>query len=301
MASGKSIYSLISANIDGDKLKEGFKIRRGDLADGAPDGILSYHTEITEPDDKTKDALLAVIKKASTGNYEKANEMYLALDKPTLTLIDAIQDIIYDNQDSINENKIYGYALSLIVESSEIELVKLGLSILEIYDIDDDEDVKALVSVIGLSDEFSLFAVFNMRKWSDADESIFDLITSVSGWGRIHGIHFLSDAPSDEIRKWLLEEGWKNDVMTEYSSLDIFTKSGAIDLLKSDEPIEPLMLRGIAETVKATQNAKSMPIIGLEHLGNFMEIKALFLKNCEGTADEEIKEIAEFIRGTMTV
>ncbi|MCR4688384.1 MAG: hypothetical protein K5745_02425 [Saccharofermentans sp.] len=299
MASNKSIYSLISSNIEGDKLKEGFSIRKDNFADGAYDGILSYHSEITEPDEKTKSAILAVLKKASTGNYDKANEMYLAIGKPTLTLIDGIQDIIYDNQQSLNENKIYGYALSLILESSEIELVKLGLSILEIFDIDDDEDVKALVSIIGMSDEFSLFSVFNMRKWSDADESIFDLITSVTGWGRIHGIHFLSDNPSDEIKRWLLTDGWKNSVMTEYSSLDIFTKSGAIDLLQNEDKLEPEILRGIAETVKATQNAKSMPIVGLEHLGNFMEIKKLFLANCEGTEDEEVKKIAEFIQGTI--
>ncbi len=295
----KSIYSLISANIEDDKLKDGFRIRHDNFADGAQDGIMSYHMEITEPDGKTKDALLAVIKKASTGNYEKASEMYMAINKPTLTLIDALQDIIYDNQDQINANKLYGYALDLIIGSPEIELVKLGLSILEIYDVDDDEDVKALVNIIGMSDEFSLFSVFNMRKWSDADESIFDLVKSVRGWGRIHGIHFLSDNPSSEIKKWLLEEGWDNDVMPEYSALDIFTKSGAYELLSSEDKLDPKILRGIAETVKATQNAKSMPIVGLEHLGNFMEIKKLFLKNCEGTTDPDIREIADFIESTI--
>lgn len=54
----------------------------------------------------------------------------------------------------------------------------------------------------------------------------------VSGWGRIHAVAQLEPS-SDAIRRWLLLEGWHNDVMPEYSALTCVEKSGLAEVLHS--------------------------------------------------------------------
>lgn len=54
----------------------------------------------------------------------------------------------------------------------------------------------------------------------------------VSGWGRIHAVAQLEPG-SDAIRRWLLLEGWRNNVAPDYSALTCVEKSGLAEALHS--------------------------------------------------------------------
>ena len=54
----------------------------------------------------------------------------------------------------------------------------------------------------------------------------------MSGWGRIHAVAQLEPG-SDAIRRWLLLEGWRNNVAPDYSALTCVEKSGLAEALHS--------------------------------------------------------------------
>ena len=63
-------------------------------------------------------------------------------------------------------------------------------------------------------------------------QSYFQLAQKLRGWGRIHAISMLK-ATNEEIRSWLLAEGWQNNIMPEYSAITIIKRTKLADLLQS--------------------------------------------------------------------
>lgn len=104
--------------------------------------------------------------------------------------------------------------------------------IVEIFNEPDDK-LKDIIRTLGLSDEFSIFAIFNMLTWGNGNQDIFELAKKVHGWGRIHAVTRLNP-DTEEIKEWLLNEGINNDVVPDYSALDVYEKVSISDLLKQD-------------------------------------------------------------------
>lgn len=286
---GKSILEAVKAHVKDGKLQEGFSLAKGPFADGAQDGIFMYHMNHESASPEKVESLRAVLKKALTGNYKKADEMYLNLKTQTLSVIDDIQDIVFEMGEGDRGAKIWDYAAHLIEDGEDPELVKLGLALAEPFDTDDDDVYKEELRTLGLSNELSLFVIFNMRKWTDANEEIFALVKKVTGWGRIFGINFLSEGLTDEIKTWLITDGWSNYVMTEYSVLDIWNQAGAEERLKS-ETITTAELKGIGRLIEASIG-DGKPMATLSNLENFEEIKSLWISKAKAASDAELDEL----------
>ena len=90
-----------------------------------------------------------------------------------------------------------------------------------------------MIRTVGLSDEFTIFSVFCMRKWSDAENEILKLAKSVRGWGRIHCIDFI-EAENAETKEWLFFKGVDNDVVPAYSAWPVYEKSDFIGRFLDD-------------------------------------------------------------------
>ena len=86
------------------------------------------------------------------------------------------------------------------------------------------EFMKDAVRTLGLSDEFTIFSVWNMLTWENANEELFGLIRKVRGWGRIHILENL-EPETPEIREWILFNGVDNDVKPVYSALTAWEKA----------------------------------------------------------------------------
>ncbi|MDD5935768.1 MAG: hypothetical protein PUC65_09440 [Clostridiales bacterium] len=91
-----------------------------------------------------------------------------------------------NHNQELNARNLYNFAVDLLIGSNNKKLVKLGLTILEMFQANDA--LKEAVRLIGLSDEFTIFAVFLMRAWENASTEILNLAKKVEGWGRIHAI-----------------------------------------------------------------------------------------------------------------
>ena len=238
MGSEKSLYEYILQGMQDGKLREGFSLpslteENGvSFADGAMDGIALYHMGRGQMDSDAMKLMIRAVRAAGSGNEREADQLFSQLGKShrAVCIIDDVQKYIYDHRNGISVKDLYASAVYLLVRSSDRESVKFGLSITELITLDERD--KEVIRRLGLSDEFTVFAVWNMLKWDNANEEIFDLVQKVHGWGRIHALEKL-EPETPEIRDWILFQGLKNDVMPAYSALAVWEKADVIHRLNS--------------------------------------------------------------------
>ena len=245
--SSQSLYQVICGALQKDgTLPADFSLPRPNsgaeetqtlrFADGAFDGISLYHMAPDKRDIKSLTEILGLI---GAGAYDKAAEclqLFFSMDEyiSMLPLIDDLQSWIIDHKEQISAQAVYEFSAALLKESPHIESIKFALSCLELMDLSGSESthVRNLIRVLALSDEFTLHCLFVMGRWPDANEAIFETAKRVFGWGRIHAVERL-EPEREEIRRWILLEGWHNRVAEEYSALTCLEKSGAIEKAKA--------------------------------------------------------------------
>ncbi len=284
-----SLYEYISAKAkpflkDGGEMdftiSDDFKDNESNgipFADGAYDGIAVYHMGSPELSAETRELMINALKTAASGDTEAAERAFTELGKSqrAIHVIDEMQDYIIEHKDEIPAKRLYEFAVYAITRSCDIECVKFGLSILELLVIDENEELKDVITMLGFSEEFALFAIFVMLRWSDGNDRIFRLARKTRGWGRIHAIVRL-EADDDTKRKWLLRNGVHNTVMPSYSALSCWNKSGASELLYGDEELSDEDARGLRDIIDALLDEG--PCSGISAIENSNEALLKFLE-----------------------
>ena len=232
-----SVYEQIAAALQDEKLPENFSLPdEGDSvirwAPGAMDGVAIYHMSAPSFSVADQQAIFSAVQTASQGAYNEAYQAFLALGKKhsAYHMIDELQHCIIDHAKSLDLGALYRFAEKCLMDAPDMDCVKFGMEILEIY-TNPRPELKKIVTTLGLYDEFTIFTLFHMQRWPDANAEIFRLAQAVHGWGRVHAVERLRPQ-TQEIRDWLLHEGAHNMVMPEYSALTCFEKSNAALRLK---------------------------------------------------------------------
>ena len=276
----KSIYERISGSLVDGVLPDGFSLP--DEADSAPvkfapgafDGICIYHMGLDELDDEGRAELGRALASASTGDRAETDALFFEWTKKhrAISMVDEVQNYVRDHKEELKIGYMYQSAKYMVLHSTHVECVKIGLELLEMFK-GPMADVTDAVRLLGLYDEFTIFAVWNLRKWEDGNEEIFSLAKKVHGWGRIHAVEFL-EPDTAEIRRWLLAEGCVNDVLPAYSALTVWEKCGAEELLKGEPTqeeyeallrlIEGLLDEGPCPGISRVENAEGILLRVLE-------------------------------------
>ena len=259
--------------------------------DGAKDGICVYHMGAAEITQKDIEEINTVITLANTGDYDQADSVLEKLCERirVVNFIDELQDCILARKDEI-EDKFYIYSLHLMTQSANIECVKAGMTIQELFG--QSEEVKGMVRTLGLSDEFTLYSVFIMRNWENGNTEIMNIAKSVNGWGKVHAVHYI-EPDTEEIKYWLLTGAVSNDVMPAYSGWDCYKKADVEAILKKDG-LTYEELEGVLSIVDAMLDEG--PVLGISNVENPKEILLAVLnhsikhlplssKNCEVISD----------------
>ena len=235
--------------------------------DGAKDGICVYHMGAAEITQKDIEEINTVITLANTGDYDQADSVLEKLCERirVVNFIDELQDCILARKDEI-EDKFYIYSLHLMTQSANIECVKAGMMIQELFG--QSEEVKGMVRTLGLSDEFTLYSVFIMRNWENGNTEIMNIAKSVNGWGKIHAVHYI-EPDTEEIKYWLLTGAVSNDVMPAYSGWDCYKKADVEAILKKDG-LTYEELEGVLSIVDAILDEG--PVLGISNIENPKEI-----------------------------
>ena len=235
--------------------------------DGAKDGICAYHMGATEITKKDIEEINKVITLANTGDYDQADSVLEKLCERirVVNFIDELQDCILARKDEI-EDKFYIYSLHLMTQSANIECVKAGMMIQELFG--QSEEVKGMVRTLGLSDEFTLYSVFIMRNWENGNTEIMNIAKSVNGWGKVHAVHYI-EPDTEEIKYWLLTGAVSNDVMPAYSGWDCYKKADVEAILKKGG-LTYEELEGVLSIVDAMLDEG--PVLGISNVENPKEI-----------------------------
>ena len=243
-------------------------------ADGALDGVTMYHIAGTETSDEERTLISDAVRAAGKRDYDLADRLLAMLGEKTraISVIPDVQSYVIDNHSKLNEKDLFDYGLHLLFESEERENVKFGLSLLELFKTDSRGDFKKAVRTIGLSDEFTLFAIFVMMHWKNGNDEVWQLAKKVHGWGRVHAVEFL-EPETEEIRYWLLTEGVHNDVMPAYSALTCWNKSDAEAVLRRGPSREEFT--GIRDIIDGLLDEGPVP--GISAIDDRDEIISIFL------------------------
>ncbi len=284
--SKKAIYEVITEYLDSLNIPDGEIVSLGKdfrlpkeatdgmkFADGAWDGISIYHMGSLKITDEDIAEIGNAVILAASGDYSKADTAFEKVCNriKTVNYIDELQRFIVERSKELDASTLFRYALHLILESSDTESIKAGLMILELFD--HDEDIKKIIRTIGLSDEFTLYAVFLMRAWKDGNTEIMNLAKGVNGWGRIHAVHYI-EPETEEIKYWLLTEAVSNYVKPSYSGLDCYMKAGVEELLDKQE-LSDKEIKGILAIIDAIIDEEPSPGISTIDDPEAMLVKVL--------------------------
>lgn len=234
----ESLYQLIRRSLTPEgTLPDDFSLPKIDgkkvhFVDGAMDGIKVFHTSLAP---EAAPLLEEAVTAASGGDTKRARSLVDAFCEEgcMLTAIDKIQEFIIERRDQLDAPSLYHFGLLLAQTGTHREEVKFGLSLLELFNTGLDEKVRRMVRALACSDEFTLFCLFVMGAWDNANDEIFSAAKHVRGWGRIHAVERL-EPETEEIETWLAEHGCENDILPSYSALECATKTRYLERLRGE-------------------------------------------------------------------
>ena len=289
-----SIYQHILANIrpgepglgeKGDLLPDEDVVRGGKeigWAPGAYDGVIGHHvgsSEAAEIANKILGSFRALTKKATD---ERANALYsLLLEQPALTYVDPLLETVVADDD-LNVERIHTIADWLATNAADREPIKCAIALMGACHGGDDRD---LLLTLGRHEEFTLFAAVALQNNAAEPElSLWALACLVKGWGRIHIVERLAETEDEQIKAWMLREGYRNDIMYEYTALICARTGELLSALRRPEPDEKL-LRGAGAILAALiVGCGGGPFDGIEAYPDGAEATELYLTHLQSSA-----------------
>jgi hypothetical protein len=155
------------------------------------------------------------------------------------------------------EPRLHDLARRLATQSKDRGPVKFGIAMLG--SMGDESDL-AIVRRFALHDEFGLYAAGAIAELApDRQESLYQLATHVSGWGRIEAVTLMTSTPDVKLRRWLLTQGFRNDVTPQYLAFHCATIGNLEGALKGELSPPPTntssndieLLSGIADLLQS--------------------------------------------------
>ena len=273
-----SIFEYIQKNlVDDDHLPSDFSLPKLEekglpWVDGGKDGVFLYHVgekNIDEADELQIQAAINMLRPgAGEDVFETIDLIFADMGEKygALALIDTIQLYIPEHATELDAEMIFQYSIHAITESDNREIVKIGIELQEVFQVQED-DIKDLIRMMALSDEFALFCFYVMKSWDDGDVSIMEAGKRLHGWGRIHAVQMV-EPKTALIKSWLIKDAINNTVDLNYSAFECFEKGGARKKLKGE--ISQEEFKGIATIIQSIMAGG--PFGGIENLPNSEEV-----------------------------
>lgn len=301
MAEKKSIYERIREAMTAEgTMPEGFVLRERlqdgrQFADGAIDGTIRYYMGPASNTDITM--LEQALKLASDGRFEDGGNAlitYFAQGIVMLPVMDRVQEWACEHGGELAPDRLGQFAMTLLLKSPDVESVKFGLTLLEVLDREPDQELREILLTLAACEELTLFCLFALGGYEDANQIYFDLARKLKGWGRIHAVSLLKPE-NQEMRDWLLQEGWQNEIMPEYSAITVIKRTKLVDVLQSSQGAAWVGVAGILigyalqdEPVKGLSKYKRTG----ELLQAYLELYAENAENAENAATAESVDTA---------
>jgi hypothetical protein len=200
----------------------------------------------------------------------------LLLSTPALEYVDPLLKRLARSDSS--RARLRELAVWLTTQAPDREAVKAGMALLGVFGEPDDFE---LLLTLGRHGEFTLFAAVGLKNLTPAnyESHLWQLATTVHGWGRVQAVEMLSTTQRPDIRDWILREGFRNGVIGEnlaFIAANTGNLAGALQSDKVDgqlltsagEIIEDLIHNGPAQGIDAYEHAGQAVEAYLKHLGD---------------------------------
>ena len=136
----------------------------------------------------------------------------------------------------------------MATKAPDREPVKIAIAMLGLLEGAED---RALFLTLGRHEEFALYvAVALQNTLENPDRDLWNIAQKLEGWGRINIIERLADTTDGDIKHWLVRDGYKNNIMYEYTAYIAAVTGDLATELASDAPA-PEVLDGAAEILTA--------------------------------------------------
>ncbi|MCD4782305.1 MAG: hypothetical protein K8T10_00590 [Candidatus Eremiobacteraeota bacterium] len=227
-------------------------------APGSLDILTNHPAALSEEEKKKKVDKYIEMFREVTGDptEDKIKKLEELLASPdTLSIIDnVLRRLISDTK--VNQSILYRVCRYLFFRTGHRGVLKFCVAIMGLYGVKEDTE---LFESISRHEEFTLYAIIAvMNNTIDTVDAWLRMAKNVTGWGRIHLVSRLSDYDRPDVKKFLLTEGCKNDIMEEYTACTIAT---AVDLHKilAAKKIDRNKYAGAGIVLSALVNATIRP------------------------------------------
>ena len=280
-----SAYERIKANVGLDgKLSPSFSLEERkdssqlDFMPGAMDGIGIFHMGIS----KEKFVVLRITrllkKYLKSGETKHLNNIASILnEKRTISLIDPVLNNLSISYENNNQDNIIIPILNLLKTSGNIELIKIGIGLLGVFDLSISVEAVDVITTLSLYEDFTLYAVVAASKWTNGNDIIFKIAKNVTGWGKVHAIERLIPE-TDEIEDWILRNGCSNDILDDYLGLICAVKGDLISALRQ-KTIDSVLFDSILLIVDAL--IREGPVAGISKYEHAKEAMLLFMSHAK--------------------
>jgi hypothetical protein len=150
------------------------------------------------------------------------------------------------------EPRLHALALRLATESHDRGPVKLGIAMLG--SMGEESDL-SIIRTLALHDEFGLYAAEAIAELSpDRQDALYQMARKVTGWGRIEAVTLMTATPDPNLRRWLLTEGFRNDVTPQYVAYQCATIANLEGALNGELPPaidETALLTGVGDLLQS--------------------------------------------------
>lgn len=148
------------------------------------------------------------------------------------------------------EPELHDLARRLVRTSRDRGPVKFGIAMLG--SMGDEKDLE-LVRTLALHDEFGLYAAEAIAELApQRQEALYDMAKRLNGWGRIEAVTLMTSTPDPDLRRWLLTEGFRNDVSPQYLAYHcaiIADLAGALE--ENAKHKDVAFLSGVADLIQS--------------------------------------------------
>ena len=155
--------------------------------------------------------------------------------------------IVHFHQAQLDETLVQQEALWLLEHAAHREVVKFAITVLGCTDC---EKYKELLFTLGLHEEFTSYVIFALKNGTiQANNQVWRLAQVLNGWGKISAVEQL-EAPTPEIKQWLLTEGCENSVSNEILAYTCAI-NGELDVALYEETISKELYDGAGLLIQA--------------------------------------------------
>ncbi|MEJ1961397.1 MAG: hypothetical protein WDO56_07570 [Gammaproteobacteria bacterium] len=180
------------------------------------------------------------------------------------------------------EPRLHDLARRLATTSRDRGPVKFGIAMLGSMGDESDLDI---VRTLAIHDEFGLYAAEAIAELApQRQQALFDMAQHVSGWGRIEAVTLMTATPDAKLRRWLLTEGFRNDVTPQYLAYHCATIGDLADAMADRANAGDLaFLAGVSDLIQSL--IKPGPSRDSQMYPEIPEVAASYLQDVQGKKD----------------